>query len=506
MKHVLSILLLALVLAACEKKAGTTIYTEAERQTVDSIVRSTHGIDSTLMLYKSYKSSGNILGQMVALRQLGKLYREDSQFDDAISYLQQGLQLATQICDTLEMIQALNNIGTNYRRLGSLEEAAHYHQQAVTLSMQMSDQTSMQAQKNRVVSLNGMGNVLMSLGNLEEADSIFHLALEGERSIDSKLGMAINLANIGSIRNQLGLRESARVYYEQSLEMNKLAGSTLGIGLCHIRFGELDEQNGMQDKAISEYQTAYQQLEQIGDEWHWLQAVLKIASLYIMEGKMAEARTYLDMGSQTAVRIGSQEYQAQVYNLYYEFYEKTGNTRLALDNYRKATLLKDSLVSLKKLNNIQDQQLASERLRRQHELEKVQEELALEHSEKKLTRIIAATVLLLVLVVVAYMYYSMHKRVIRLRQLQKAQQAREDAITEITHEFRTPLTVILDLGHELEKSSIENVAKVRSSAKMIVRQGDSLLGLINQIQDISKDRPEADHTEKRHDKDNPPDR
>jgi len=488
MKQTIYLLLLVMTLSACHKKEGAMTYTEAERQTVEAIVSAVHGSDSLRQLAGNYKKSGNILGQMVALRHLGKYYREQSMFMEAIDYLQQGLTLASQICDTLEMIQALNNIGTNYRRLGSLEEAANFHQQAVVLSSQTSDQHSELAQKNRVVSLNGMGNVLMSLGNNEQADSIFRLALKGEEKLGSKLGQAINLANLGSIRQQAGQTDSARYYYEQSMAMNEQAGSQLGIGLCHIRFGEVYEKEGNVEKAIEEYRSAYNMLEKVGDDWHWLEAVLNIAHIYIGKGQIADAQDYLDKARQTVERIGSQEQQVQVYKLYYELYERTGNLRLALDNYIKSTTLKDSLLNMKKLNNIQNQRLASERMRRQHELEMAQEELQLEHSEKTTMLVAAIAILLLAGAIVALMSYRMHNRQVKQTMMQQMVQARENFFTNVTHEFRTPLTVILGLGHQLEEQNIEDVAQVRSAAKMIVRQGNSLLGLINQLLDISKVR------------------
>jgi DNA-binding response OmpR family regulator/two-component sensor histidine kinase len=63
---------------------------------------------------------------------------------------------------------------------------------------------------------------------------------------------------------------------------------------------------------------------------------------------------------------------------------------------------------------------------------------------------------------------------------------REHFFTNITHEFRTPLTVILGLGKELTDATTEDTEKIHISAKMIVRQGNSLLQLVNQLLDISK--------------------
>ena len=470
-----------LMLAACQHGGGAANYTDAERQAFDSIMRSAKDTTAARTLVDTYRQSGNTLGQIVALRQLGKLYRENSQFMQAIDCHQLSLQLAIGIRDTVEMIQALNNIGTNYRRLGSLEEAATYHQQAILLCSSLSDQTSERAIRNKGVSLNGMGNVLMGLGNTEQADRIFQQALQGERAIDNKRGQAINLANIGSIKKLLGQPDSARYYYQQSLEMNQLINSTLGIGLCHIRFGELDEQSGQHEKAINEYQTAYQLLENVGDDWHWLDAVLNIAHLYILQGNIAEARTYLDMAGQTVERIGSQDYQVKVYQLRYELYEKTGNLRLALDNYILANTLEDSLVNMKTVTNVQNQRIASERMRQERQLQQTEDKLALERSENTTLTVVTIAALLLALALAAMMWYYNRTRTARQRLRQQAQKEREEFFTNLANDFRTPLSAIINTGHQLEEQDIKDERQVRQAAKMIVRQGNSLMGLIDKM-------------------------
>lgn len=60
---------------------------------------------------------------------------------------------------------------------------------------------------------------------------------------------------------------------------------------------------------------------------------------------------------------------------------------------------------------------------------------------------------------------------------------RENFFTNITHEFRTPLTIILGVSQELQQEESE---QIRERAKNIERQGQGLLTLINQLLDISK--------------------
>jgi signal transduction histidine kinase/ligand-binding sensor domain-containing protein/DNA-binding response OmpR family regulator len=55
--------------------------------------------------------------------------------------------------------------------------------------------------------------------------------------------------------------------------------------------------------------------------------------------------------------------------------------------------------------------------------------------------------------------------------------------TNITHEFRTPLTVILGMAHQIESKPDEYL---KSGTNMIIRNGESLLKLVNELLDLSK--------------------
>jgi len=55
--------------------------------------------------------------------------------------------------------------------------------------------------------------------------------------------------------------------------------------------------------------------------------------------------------------------------------------------------------------------------------------------------------------------------------------------TNITHEFRTPLTVILGVAHQILDNPDDHPGK---SLKMIIRSGQNLLTLVNQMLDLSK--------------------
>lgn len=469
-----------LLLVSCGKKSVS--FTPDERKMADSIVRSAHDIDSLALLQKRMESEGDRLGSIIALREWGKVLRNESRFEEALNVHSKGQQQAEAVGDTLEWVQALNNIGTDYRRMGVLDVAQEYHYRAWTLSEECAD-TSFTARKNRAISLNGLGNIYMTLGNYERADSALRMALEGERQLHSALGQAINYANLGSIFEHRGEIDSAWVYYRKSMALNTEAGSTLGISLCHTYFGSLYEKARQYGKATEEYETAYRLMQESKDEWHALNSLVALAGIYHTTGNDAKEMEYLGKAKAIAERIKSPEHLAEIHTLYYKHYKQTGDYRTALSSYEQAMTMQDSVLNMEKVNRIQNTSLNIERNRQAREMGEARHRLEQERTARYVGFGVLGIVLLVLSGVLTIVLYTnrLHRR--NHLALKRLSALRENFFTNITHEFRTPLTVILGLSHNLQDADTE---AVRENARTIERQGKGLLTLINQLLDISK--------------------
>ena len=364
--------------------------------------------------------------QCEQLRKDGKLARENSRFNEAIKLHTEGLKLARELGDVKEEIQALNNIGTNYRRLGILDEAAAYHHEALKLTMKAKDQNDLDIKRFRLVSLNGIGNVYMSLGDLEQADTVLRKALAGERDTDNKLGQAINLANLGKIKERKGEIDSAWVYYRYSLAMNRQVKSQLGEALCYQHFGNLHELSGDYVTALEEYSTAYDILKQTNDHWHRLETGVNVIRLFIKEGRMDEARELLQIGEETANSIKSLEHQSQIQYLYYQYYEKKGNAIEALNHYIRSSQLKDSIIDMRKVNQIQNMRISLDRMQQQTVLNQAQERFLFERKTHHITTAVLVLIVLLALSVIGGLWYTLRQRSETQRILQQMNKSRED--------------------------------------------------------------------------------
>ena len=420
----------------------------------------------------------------VVANKLGKTYRDASRFADAIIAHNDALLAAQSIHDSLLTAVSLNNIGTVYRRLGMNAAAAEAHYQALDFSSaHKADSASFE--KCYVKSLNGLGNIYMSFGNYPLAELYFRRAMAGEADLRSDLGLAINYANLGNIFECRGQLDSALIYYDTSLSLNKQIGSNIGIALCHTYLGGIREKNGDLPAALNEYETAYSIMSETNDEWHALTPCMAMARVCIAARADGRALRYLARARATAERIGSLEHLAGIFKLYYQLYFDCGEPAKALEAYKLADTYCDSVVSAATINEVQNVRMGLDRARQQRRVDRAELQAERERANKELGFVVFIIILIAVVAALLLVVYWLKVRTRQQRMGAEAQKMKDRFFTNITHEFRTPLSVITSAAQDILGGGTTQ-AEVRRDAESIIRHSHSLLTLINQLLDIAK--------------------
>ena len=432
----------------------------------------------------SESETQSIRDSLATLRQQGKKERDASRYDEALRLHIRGLDMARAVGDSSEWIQALNNIATDYRRMGMLDVAQSYHYQALSLCDESAD-TTYQMRKNRVKALNGLGNIYLSIYSYDDADSVFRQALEGEHQLGSATGQAINYANLGSIYSARGDDEKALDYYRQSMFYNKKDSNLLGMALCHLYFGNIYERRQQYDLALREYEQSDRMMTDLKDLWHALEPRLALASVYYHTHEDAKAQALLDRADATARQINSWEHIVEVHHLYFLLMQRQGRYHEALDHHLIATAYQDSILDNEKLDRIHNIGINIERTRQQEMVNMAQNELQTEKRIRQQSAWLFGLTVILLLAVISALLYGQRMRHRSMEMMREASRLREDFFTNITHEFRTPLTVILGLSRKIRENT-EVPESVSDKASTIERQGNRLLTLVTQLLDISK--------------------
>lgn len=414
-----------------------------------------------------------------AMQHRGNSLRNSSDFEGAIAVHDSCILMAKEIKDTTQWIIALNHQGTNFRRLGALKEASEYHYQALALCDEYSDKTTFLARKNRVRSLNGLGNVFHTIGNNEAAEKQLRLALAGEIALGSATGQAINLANIGSIKEGQGQLDSARVYFTQSMEKNREDGNTVGMSLCYTHLGDLDEAAGHITAATENFRKAYTVGLSTGDVWHWLTPCISLSKNFIILNQADSAAKYISIGLNAAEKIHSNEHLASLYGLRSRLEEMRGQTAFSLKDLQKSYAFRDSMISEENRNSIQNSRV-------NYEVNRTTAAVKAAEDEARMSTLVRNTtiVMFFIFVVSLLIWFFIVRRAMSIRR--KTEKERELFYRNVTHQLRTPLTVVLGMMDQLETHIPKNDNEGYENLKAAQRQGRHLLKLVKELITASK--------------------
>ncbi len=195
-------------------------------------------------------------------------------------------------------------------------------------------------------------------------------------------------------------------------------------------------------------------------------------------GRNKEAVDALKEAIQLEEEVGNTHAVCYDYRTLYEALEPL-DAREALKALKRYTVMSDSIHTqqLKELMSKANAEFHNE------ELEEANAE-GKSHNRILLGSSLGIISVLSILILSLWWAYRQKQRTNKT--LKRLTEAREAFFTNITHEFRTPLTVILGLGKNLQGEAANQPEKVQEMAHVIVRSGNGLLELINQLLDISK--------------------
>ena len=483
---------MALLVTSCRHQTRCSHGDDAHYAQVDSLLRGVGDVDSLAAMASMYHDNKDLIGEMLALSYQGRGLLHQSRFDEAIAVHTRGLDIASSVADTIEMMSALNSIGTDYVRKGDLCAANGCHYKALQLDNAYSDRQSPEALKVRVKTLNGIGNIALEMRHYDTADSILREALHGEVALGNDEGMAINYAQLGTIKRARGETDSAWVYYRESMKHSQLAGNEKGMALCHLNFGELCVDESNFSRAKVEFQQAYDQLKKHGNSYYWLKACLSLANVHILLGEKEEAMSYSREAEAEASRIKSREYLAEAYRLNYELALLSGDQQRALDYFVKSDELSDSIFSMQENEEIRRQLIEYEANVNQGEMSSLNKDIAHLHRTRNLMAWLTALLIVMAGAIILSLLYAVRVRTRTQRIMRRVERTRSLFFTNVVHQLRTPLTAIMGAmeGIIADAASTGNsyTERQRKNAEVIERQSDHLLLLVDRILEVGSVR------------------
>jgi len=428
------------------------------------------GAQSKIDSLKNVLKIARDTNKVIILNNLAIEYRKVNT-DTAMKYASEGLDMGKKIGFQREIASSCHMIGIIYREQAEYILALEYYEKSHEIYKELNYKPGIAG------CLNSKGILYSRLGQIDKALNFYIRSLNIYDEIGEKQKMANLSNNIGTIYQKKEILDTALIYYNISLLMNKELGNISEIGYCYINIGEIYENQKKYDSAEYYYFESLKIFEKLEDKRGLVHSNLYIGKYYNSIFEYQKSVPYLKIAFNNAQEVGTIE---QIGNAAKRLSESYGQ----LEQYEQAYYYQTLFDSIDHSLNLAELR-RDITLKKLYEIEKENEKRDLNLKRQKLIRNFSmiAFGLALVLAFAIFRNYRIKNKANKL--LAEMDQLKSRLFSNISHEFRTPLTLILGPLEEM-LSAEKDKKPTRRAVKMMQRNANRLLNLVNQMLDLSK--------------------
>lgn len=277
---------------------------------------------------------------------LGATYHMQANYNEALATFYQALELAQKLGDHLRMAHVYNNLGTSSLKIGNHKEAMDYFLKSLDQYTLLKDTLSTAS------TLNNIGLLYNDIDNPVKARIKFDEALNGFTRANDSIGIAATLGNIGMLLLGQNQYDSALYYHRLALTYDSAKDNKYGLIIEYQGIANVYNSIGDTGAAIQNYNQSKAIARNINQPFQMAFSDLGIAQALIKAGNLKAAILHTDSAMLIANEIGNIKLRQETHEVYAEIYEEMEDTGKALEHFRRAGILKDSIINQTKLHQI----------------------------------------------------------------------------------------------------------------------------------------------------------
>ena len=422
------------------------------------------------LLYELDRAEDNVV-KVLLYKEVSKQYFNLS-IDSAIAYGKQGLALAERIDFHEATADLNNNLGIFYRTIGLYNISIDYYFKSLEIKEQLNDIKGVASTQNNI------GVVYAEMEDPDPAIRYYNESLMYYESVNDTLKIATLVMNIGNVFLLKGMYDSALISYNLAKPEFESRNIISNLHKIYLNIGESYENKHVFDSAQKYFDKALEiSLKGTNQQWH-ARAYLYKGRLLLNHDSINQSFVFLKRAYTIGEEIGDIRTQRDASELLMEYFASINRYDSSF-YYSSEYINYNNILSFSTLNRSLG--IAETDFKYQSEIR----ENEINITRQRFSRNIMILFSILTLLLTVYIYRSYRNKQKANRLLAEMDELKSRLFSNISHEFRTPLTLILGPLEEMLVTEKEK-KPTRKTVKMMRRNANRLLNLVNQMLDLSK--------------------
>jgi len=325
------------------------------------------------------------------------------------------------------------------------------------------------------------------LGNHDRSIEYYLKGLEQAKLAEDERMIALIRMEIGLLKSNMELYDEAKTYYELAMEHFETVNDQAMKAHLNHNLGKLYIELKDFDLAVQKLKTALDIINEVPSPWSKGHFTYQLGLAYFEKKDYPQAERYYLEAKSIFDETKDANMQAWVLSRLSDLYAASEDYKQAFSYLQSVKAMDDSTFIANKEKNIAELEEKYQNEQKQQEIDLLSAEnqiaeLELKEQANLRNYLIAAAFLLVILIGLLYNRYQLKARA--NAKLKELDSIKTNFFTNISHEFRTPLTLILSPLQRLLNQDINHETK--EELKVIHRNATVLTELTNQLLDLSK--------------------
>ena len=380
-------------------------------------------------------------------------------------------------------------IGDIYFDRGEYEVTADYYYQALKLAQEQS------CLNCELYINNNIAFLLLEQNQLQKALKLSYDISEKAHKLGNKQEQAVALAHLSFIYIRLNKPDSAKIFIDKVFDFgisNFDKSTQLGI---YDAAGMAMDANMDFNASLKHYRKALEIAKELNERSEEGFILSHMARPFFWHGKVDSCELSMLESIKIADEIGDYRLKVGNYEGLSELHDSLGNHEKALRYYQQFKMAMDTLQQGLYKESIAEMEA---KYQKQEQESKIQEqELTIARQENAQKNILIGVSSILLIFIGAFQFIRNRQKIkqkesqlaLQLKNaeaenLKELDQIKSTFFTNISHEFRTPLTLIKTPLQDLIKGKLKG--NIQKYYRIMDRNADRLLILVNQLLDLAK--------------------